>query len=186
MNYLKCKICGVEINEKNYNFNELAFNNKNSINNIIYCPFCGVSERYLSEDDEIITVESNLLNENALKILDHAVKLELFNGDFYNTAARMSKSDEVKKIFEALAKIEIFHSKIHKRLGGFTKAPNLNKVNYDKYNSDKALLELAKQKEEHAVGYYEKYKNEVNDNKLFEIFEALADVEKEHIILVKE
>ena len=159
----------MEINEKNYNFNELAFNNKNSINNIIYCPFCGVSEMYLSEADEIITVESNLLNENTLKILDHAVKLELFNGDFYNTAARMSKSQEVKKTFEVLAKIEIFHSKIHQRLGGFTKAPNLNKVNYDKYNSDNALLELARQKEEHAVFFYEKYKNEVEDANLFEM-----------------
>ena len=185
MNYLKCNICGVEINEKNYNFNESAFNNKNSINNIRYCPFCGVSEMYLGEEDEVITVESNLLNENTLRILDHAVKLELFNGDFYNTAAKMAKSQEVKKTFEALAKIEIFHSKIHQRLGGFAKAPNLNKVSYDKYNSDNALLELAKQKEEHAVFFYEKYKNEVEDNNLFEIFEALADVEKEHIILVE-
>jgi len=175
----------MEINEKNYNFNEVAFTNKNSINNIIYCPFCGVGKRYLSEDNEIITVESNVLSENALKIIDHAVKLELFNGDFYNTAARMSKSHDVKKVFEALAKIEIFHSKIHQRLGGFMKVPKLNKISYDKYNSDNALLELAKQKEEHAVFYYEKYKNEVNDNNLFEIFEALANVEKEHIILVK-
>lgn len=182
---MKCKICGMEINPKNYNFNELAFNNKNSIDNIRYCPFCGVSKTYLSEDDEIISVESNLLDENALKILDHAVKLELFNGDFYSTAARMSKSDEVKKVFEALSNVEIFHSKIHQKLGGFTKVPNLNKVNYDKYNNDNALLELAKQKEEHAVFFYEKYKNEVNDNKLLEIFEALADVEKEHIILVE-
>jgi len=175
----------MEINEKNYNFNELAFNNKNSINNIIYCPFCGVSEMYLSEEDEIIAVESNFLNENALRILDRAVKLELFNGDFYNTAAKMAKSQEVKKTFEALAKIEIFHSKIHQRLGGFAKAPNLNKVSYDKYNSDNALLELAKQKEEHAVFFYEKYRNEVDNANLFEIFEALVDVEKEHIILVE-
>ena len=175
----------MEINEKNYNFNELAFNNKNSKKDIIYCPFCGVSKMYLSDDNEIITVESDLLTENALKILDHAVKLELFNGDFYNTAARMSKSYEVKNIFEALAKIEIFHSQMHQRLGGFKKAPNLRKINYDKYNSDNALLELAKQREEHAVFFYEKYKNEVNDNNLFIIFEALAKVEKEHIILVE-
>jgi len=175
----------MEINEKNYNFNELAFNNKNSINNIIYCPFCGVSEIYLSQEDEIITVESNLLKENTLKILDHAVKLELFNGDFYNTAAKTAKSQDVKKTFEALAKIEIVHSKIHQRLGGFTKAPNLKKVSYDKYNSDNDLLELAKQKEEHAVFFYEKYKHEVDNANLFKIFEALVDVEKEHIILVE-
>jgi rubrerythrin len=176
----------MEVNEKNFNFNELAFKSRNSVDNIIHCPFCGVGKEYLSEDDEIITVESNLLSEDALKILDHAVKLDLFNGDFYNTAANMSKSHEVKKIFEALAKIEIVHSKIHQRLGGFVKSPNLNKVNYDKYNSDNALLKLAEQKEEHAVGYYEKYKKEVNNDNLLEIFEALAEVEKEHIILVKE
>ena len=183
---MKCRICGMEINEQNYNFNELAFANKNSIDNIIYCPFCGVGKNYLSEDGEVIAIKNNLLSEDALKILDHAVKLELFNGDFYNTAASMAENPEVKKIFYALSKIETFHSKLHQRLGGFTKAPDLIKVSYEKYDSDKALLELAKKKEEHAVSYYEKYKNEVNNDNLFEIFEALADVEREHIILVEE
>lgn len=186
MDYLKCKICGMEINERNFNFNEEAFINKNSIDNIIHCPFCGVGKEYLSESNEIIAVQSDLFDENTLKILDHAVKLELFNGDFYNTAAMKAKNDKVKKVFEALSKIEICHSKIHQRLGGFIKAPNLSKVSYDRYDSDSALLQLAKQKEEHAVGYYEKYKNQVNDSNLFEIFAALAGVEKEHIILVEE
>ena len=183
---MKCRICGMEINEKNYNFNELAFTNKNFIDSIIYCPFCGVGKKYLGEDDEIIKVESYLLDENALKILDHAIKLEQFNGDFYNIAAHMAKNDRVRKTFEALSRIEIIHSKVHQRLGGFKKAPNLSKISYDKYNSDSALLRLAKQKEEHAVSYYEKYKNEIKDNNLLEIFEALADVEREHIILVEE
>ena len=34
----------------------------------------------------------------------------------------------------------------------------INYRNYDRYDSDDALLDLAKQKEEHAVSYYEKYK----------------------------
>lgn len=176
----------MEINEKNYNFNESAFTNKNTIDNIIYCPFCGVSKKYLSENNEIIEIDSNLLNEDTLKILDHAVKLELFNGDFYNIAALMSKNDKVRKTFEALSRIEIIHSKVHQRLGGFANAPNLSKISYERYDSDNALLGLAKQKEEHAVSYYEKYKNEVNNMNLIKIFEALADVEKDHIILVKE
>ncbi|EKQ57856.1 MULTISPECIES: ferritin family protein [unclassified Clostridium] len=183
---MKCKICGMEINEKNYNFNEAAFVDKNAIDNILYCPFCGVDKKYLSEDNEIINIESKLLDEHTLKIIDHAVKLELFNGDFYNIAASRAESDKVRKIFEALSKIEIVHSRVHQKLGGFKNTPNLNKINYDKYNSDSALLALAKQKEEHAVSYYEKYKNEVNNDNLFEVFEALANVEKEHIILVEE
>lgn len=182
---MKCKICGLEINEKNHNFNEGAFTNKNSIDNIVHCPFCGVSDKYFTVDNEIINIDSSLLDENSLKILDHAVKLELFNGDFYNTAAKMAKDNKVKKMFESLSKIEVFHSKIHQRLGGFLESPNLNKVSYSKYNTDIALLELAKKKEEHAICYYEKYKNEVNDNNLVKIFEALADVEREHITLVE-
>jgi rubrerythrin len=175
----------MDINAKNYNFNDVAFENKNSLDNIIYCPFCGVSSMYISNLDEVITVQNNPLNENTLKILDHAVKLELFNGDFYNTAARMAKSKDVKEMFQGLAKIEIFHSKIHQRLGGFSEVPNLRKINYDRYDSDKALLGLAKQKEKHAIEYYEKYKNEVYDNNLIKIFEALVEVEKDHIVLVE-
>ncbi|EHJ02416.1 hypothetical protein CDLVIII_5953 [Clostridium sp. DL-VIII] len=183
---MKCKICGMDINERNYNYNESAFLNKNSKDNIIYCPFCGVGHEYLSDENEIINLESSVLDEKTLKILDHAVKLELFNGDFYNTAANMAKDVEVKRVFEALAKIEIFHSRIHQRLGGFKEAPNLSKVSYDRYDTDRALLELAKLKEEHAVSYYERYKYEVSNEKLFKIFEALAGVEKEHIVLVEE
>lgn len=183
---MKCKICGMDINEKNYNYNETAFLNENSKDHIIYCPFCGAGQEYLSEENEIISLDSSLLDEKTLKILDHAVKLELFNGDFYNIAAGMAKDVKVKGVFEALSKIEIFHARIHQRLGEFKEIPNLSKVSYEKYNTDSALLELAKQKEEHAVSYYEKYKYEVNNKELSEIFEALAGVEKEHIILVKE
>lgn len=182
---MKCRICGMDINERNYDFNIMAFDNKNTINHFIYCPFCGVGKEYLIEENDIIKINSDLLDENTLKILDHAVKLELFNGNYYNTAAEMAKDEEVSKTFKALANIEIFHSKLHMKLGGFTKAPDLKKVNYDKYDTDEALLELAKQREEHAVHYYEKYKNQVNDKKLIEIFEALIKVEKDHIILVE-
>ena len=182
---MKCEICGMEINENNYNFNEHAFSNKNYIDNIIYCPCCGASKKYLNEENKIIEVDSNLLDEYTLKILDHAVKLEIFNGDFYNTAANMAESKEVSNLFKSLAKVEIFHSKVHSRLGGFDETPVLNKISYARYNSDNSLLELAKQKEEHAVAYYNKYKNEVKDKNIIRVFEALSEVEKEHIILVR-
>ena len=80
-----------KLSEQNYNFNESAFTSKNSIDNIIYCPFCGVGKSYLSEDCEIITVKSNLLSEDALKILDHAVK---FINDTEKAVKVLSKVDE--------------------------------------------------------------------------------------------
>jgi rubrerythrin len=61
--------------------------------------------------------------------------------------------------------------------------PALLKLDYSKYDSDKKLLELAKMREKHAVQYYEKYKHEVSDKIIAQVFEALANVEREHIIL---
>lgn len=183
---MKCKICGMNINEKNYDFNSFAFLNKNSINNIVYCPFCGVSSVYLNNSNEIIEIENKKLNENTLKILDRAVKLEIFNGEFYKEAAKKAEKEEISKAFTALSQIEIFHSKVHMRLGGFSKTPVLTKINYDRYDSDEELLQLANEREEHAVYYYEKYKNEVCDENLKKVFEALIEVEKDHINLTYE
>lgn len=183
MNKIKCMVCGIDINEKNFYINSSAFLEKNTEDKIIYCPFCGVSEIYLSNNGEIYNVDSKLLNENALRIIDHAVKLEIFNGDFYKKASEMADSAEVKEIFNALSKIEMLHAKIHFRIGGFSEFPKLTEINYDKYNTDKALLEAAATREKHAVTYYDKYKGEIKDKTVTKIFEALCQVEKEHIIL---
>lgn len=175
-----CSVCGMEINDKNYELNKYAFLYKNTLEDIHYCPFCGANKKYMEQE---YNLSRELWDENTYIIIDHAVKLELFNGDFYSQAAVMAKDDEVKKIFEALSRIENFHAKIHKKLGDFKDMPILSKVSYSKYDSDEALLDLAQKKEEHAVAYYQKYKNEIKDEKLVKIFEALTEVEKEHIIL---
>lgn len=183
MNSIKCMVCGMDINEKNFSINNSAFLEKNQKDKIIYCPFCGVSEIYLSNTGQVYTVDSSLLNKNTLKIIDHAVKLEIFNGDFYSKAAAKASSIEVKEIFSALSRIEMLHAKVHFKIGGFDEFPKLAEINYDKYDTDKALLEAAAAREKHAVTYYDKYKHEVNDETVINIFEALCDVEKEHIIL---
>lgn len=180
---MKCLVCGMDINERNLDFNNFAFLKKNNKDNILYCPFCGASITYLGNGGEVINTENKYLDERTLRILDHAVKLELFNGNFYKTASIMAKSPEVKKMFECLSRIEITHSKIHQRLGGFKETPVLNSVSYSRYDSDKALLNLAKQKEEHAVSFYNRYRNEISDRNIIRIFDALTEVEIEHIAL---
>ena len=180
---MKCLICNMEINENNALFNKEAFLQSNEENNIYHCPFCGVSSKFLKDEGESLLSKTLKLDENTIKILDHAMKLEVFNGEFYGEAAKLAKDLNLKKVFEALSRIELLHAKIHKALGKFTQIPALLKLDYSKYDSDKKLLELAKMREKHAVQYYEKYKHEVSDKIIVEVFEALANVEREHIIL---
>lgn len=180
---MKCLVCGKYVNKNNYYFNNEAFISKNEKDKIIYCPFCGASSIYLSESNEIYNVNPSELKESTLKIIDHAVKLELFNGDFYLKAAKMCNSDKLKVMFKGLSNVEYEHANIHMRLGGFNEKPLLSNMEYSRYDTDDKLLKAASMREEHAVKYYNKYSKEVDNEILSKVFKVLCDVEKMHIQL---
>lgn len=183
---IKCPICGMIINENNYNFNESAFLNKNEKENIIYCPFCGVSSEYLDDSKEYLNQSVLIQDENIKMILDHAMKLEVFNYEFYEKASELAKDSEIKKLFMALSKIELMHAKIHQKLGNFNELPKLTPLDYSKYNDESTLLKMAVKREEHAVKYYERYAPIIKNEIVSEILNALKKVETEHILLETE
>ena len=115
-----CMVCGMQINDNNYNLNSQAFLENNSPEVIKYCPFCGAKQTYLSDENKTYIVNHENLDENILKIIDHAMKLEIFNGDYYKNAALIAQNQEIKQMFSAISNIEYMHSRIHKNLGGFT------------------------------------------------------------------
>lgn len=183
MKGLVCSICGMRINENNIKLNERGYLDNNTIDNIKVCPFCGVSSEYLIHNNNILNTNFNILDEKTRTILDHSLKLEIFNGDFYKEAAILAEKEEIKELFQSLSRIEYMHASIHKRLGKFDELPNLIKLDYTKYENDKELLLIAKKREMHAVEYYKKYKRQVCSENIKIIFEALSNVEKEHIFL---
>lgn len=183
MSKLFCVVCAMTINDKNFEFNKEAFVNSNSIDNIKYCPFCGAPLEFLVKDGKELEFDRSKLNSNALKIIDHAVKLEIFNGDFYKKASVLAKNPKIKKMFEALSRVEFMHARVHKKIGGFKEEPVLRDMDYSKYDKDEILLEMACKREKHAVEYYEKYSKEIEDENIRKIFAALSAVEEEHIQL---
>ena len=180
-----CILCGMEINEKNYNINSEAFLEENSLDLIKFCPFCGVSGEYISEKKSRIVKDKALLDENILKIIDHAVKLEMFNGDYYNKAAELAVDEKLKKMFKALSRIEYTHARIHQYLGGFKDTPVLSDIDYSKYNNDLMLKEIANKREIHAVEYYNRYNKKIKNDEINSIFNALEKVEIQHIELIE-
>lgn len=183
MTNLKCSVCGKVVNANNYNFNSEAFIDKNKKDSILYCPFCGASSIFFSASGEVYNINSQELDESTLKIIDHAVKLEIFNGDFYLKASKACKNDKIREMFRSLSSIEYEHSKIHMRLGGFKEQPVLRNMNYNSYDTDEKLLKAASMREKHAVSYYEKYSEKINNKVISKVFKILRDVEKIHIQL---
>lgn len=183
MNDLRCIICGMNINERNYIINEEGILNKNSDSKIITCPFCGAGSHYIKMGNQEVIGGLNCLDTVTLKILDHAMKLEVFNGEFYREASAIAREQPIRDMFAALSRIEFMHARIHQRLGRFDKLPVLQKIDYSKFHSDSELLDEARKREGHAVSYYAKYIEQVCDNNIRTIFSELSSIELEHIQL---
>lgn len=181
---LKCLVCGMNINDKNYMINKstcIEENRKGDINN---CPFCGANNHYIAIDKEVYTTEGMVLSESELKILDSAMKLEKFNAEFYLTASTMTNDSKVSEFFKELSSIELMHARVHMRMGGFEELPKLHQPDYSRFNSDRLLLDAANKREKHAIDYYKGNMNRVNDV-MKDVFRALIDVEQQHEILTK-
>jgi rubrerythrin len=178
---MKCLICGMDINAKNFNINNEGLLEENEREHIKYCPFCGVIAKYLKSEGQMYKVDAKNLDENTLVILDHAMKLEIFNSEFYKAAVKLAHSDDAKATFEALSKIEKVHAIVHQKLGGFKELPKLVEIDYSKHKNDKSLMELAKGREIHAVQFYEKFAKEINNPIVKEVLVALSEVERDHI-----
>lgn len=178
---MKCLICGMNINASNFNINTGGLLEENKRDHIKYCPFCGVMDKYLKAEGEVYKVPAETLDENTLVILDHAMKLEIFNSEFYTSAGKLAHSQQVKEAFEALSKIEYIHAKVHQKLGGFKELPKLVNIDYSKHKNDKSLMEIAEKREIHAVHFYEKYVKEINNPLVKEVIIALSEVERDHI-----
>lgn len=186
MKQVKCLICGMNVNVKNYMLNEDTLLQKNDKEHFINCPFCGVGKIYLRNDKAEFKVEAKELDDITLKILDKAMKLEIFNGDFYEEASRLSKKENIKKLFKELSFVEYIHAKVHKELGNFKEMPKLHKPDYTKHNTDDLLLEEARKREEHAIKFYKKNSQLVSSEVVKQVLVALADVEKQHEIITHE
>lgn len=183
MNRYKCTICGMEISENNYDVNSEAFINKNTKDNIKFCPFCGAGEKYIVSIDKFKTSIFGLLDEKTITILDHASKLEVFNSDFYHKASLLAESVVAKNMFKALSSIELMHARIHSKYAGTNKLPVLSDMDYSKLKGDKLLLETANKREQHAVEFYDRNIKYIENDWIKKIINALSEVEKEHITL---
>lgn len=181
MEELICIVCGMRVNSRNSLMNRYSFLESNTEEHIINCPFCGVSSRYLFNVAEALKTDIEGLDAESLKVLDCAMKLEVFNGEFYQEASKMAQSVEAARMFEDLSRIELMHARVHMKFGGFPSLPRLHKPDYSKHNSDELLLLEASKRERHAVHFYSRNSSKVNSHVLRRAFAALAEVEKQHI-----
>lgn len=167
----RCKVCG----------ESYLMNTRPS-----HCPFCGAHERWLVKAVDYVEPELPELTALSRKNLEFTYGLEVKASEIYHCIRKKTTDSFILAMFKAISKIELEHAELVGKLLG--KDPGCEipfreaLCTADRQESlhKTELLEAA------AIGHYEKFLQEATEPKVKDIFQALIEVEKDHLALVKE
>lgn len=148
------------------------------------CPFCGAHETYFVMAKEWKLLHSETLSETSKENLRKVLDLEINNTNFYKAVSEKSKDVYVSSMFKGLSKVEREHaSAICKHLK--VQKPD-SKVGSDKaVDSDQANIEEANGREKRAVKFYGEAMKQAPEKEIKDFFNALIQIESDHIILTR-
>jgi len=110
--------------------------------------------------------------------------VEVSNTIFYKCSSKKTPELEGQKIFKILAKVENEHASVWKKI---LKLDKVDFPSYDKCASEYTPnLEESHQREERAIKFYGQAAKEAKNPRVKEIFQALVEVETDHLHLSEE
>jgi rubrerythrin len=147
------------------------------------CPFCGAHQKYIKVAKAAkVTFDVNL-NAKDKANAEHALKVEVSNSVFYFCAANKTDDAEGKLLFKALGKIEAEHANIWRKILKLDAMPSGNEKCH---TENKENLEDSHARETRAIEFYSRAAGESKDPRVKEIFQALVEIETDHLKLSEE
>lgn len=147
------------------------------------CPFCGAHIQYIKEAIDAQVDFDVELSEKDRANAEYALKVEVSNATFYFCAADETDDAEGKLLFKALGKIEAEHAAVWRKI---LKLPAVPKGDDKCYRENRKNLEESHAREERAIGFYRKAASESDSTRIRQIFEALVEIETDHLNLSEE
>jgi rubrerythrin len=148
------------------------------------CPFCGAHRGFIKEAKDAVVNFNVDLNEKDLANVQKALEVEISNAEFYMCAANKTDVEESKLLFKALGKVEAEHASIWRKI---LKLPKETITGNDECSvENKDNLQASHDREEHAIKFYTEAAVTAENERVKEIFEAIIEVEKDHLKLSEE
>jgi rubrerythrin len=150
----------------------------------LQCPFCGAAQRFFIEAGDWNPDEFNVnISDISRKNLEAALKLELDNAAFYDCAKNVAENANyhysVAK-FKALMKVEREHASAISKFLKISR-PELEKLTC---NANAQLnTKEGWERENRAIKAYAKFRDEATEPRLKEFFDALVEIETDHLDL---
>ncbi|MFH1505464.1 MAG: rubredoxin-like domain-containing protein [archaeon] len=147
------------------------------------CPFCGAHKKFIKDFKDAKVNFDVELTEKDKANAEHALQVEVSNATFYFCAANKTKELEGQKLFKALGKVEAEHAAIWRKILKLDSAPTGEDTCMVPYKEN---LEESHKREIRAIEFYGKAAKESNHPRLKQIFNALVDIETDHLQLSEE
>ncbi|MBW2992252.1 ferritin [Candidatus Woesearchaeota archaeon] len=147
------------------------------------CPFCGAHRKHIKKAKEAKVNFDVELNDKDMENAKHALEVEVSNTAFYFCAAKKTDDEEGKLLFKALGKVEAEHASIWKKILKLDEVP---KGDDECSTNNKENLEDSHARETRAIEFYKKAAEESSVDRLKEIFNALVEIETDHLQLSEE
>lgn len=165
----RCKICG----------EACLLNNKPS-----HCPFCGAHEQWLVDSHDYVEPGLTELTEISRKNLEFTYNLEIDASKIYHCIRKKTKDEFILGMFKTISKVELEHAELVGKLIG--KDPGCEIPFEDRLCTEDRNESLNKTKilETNAIKHYKKFLEQATEPRVVEIFQALIDVEQDHLDLV--
>jgi rubrerythrin len=147
------------------------------------CPFCGAHQRFIQEAKTAQASFDVNLGPKDLANAEHALQVEISNSAFYFCAADTTDDAEGKLLFKALGKVEAEHASIWKKI---LKLPAVPPCTESCHTANVQNLEESHARETRAIDFYRRAGQEADDERIRQIFDALVEVETDHLYLSEE
>lgn len=143
------------------------------------CPFCGAYEKYIADAKDYSETFEVELSEKDRKNSEKALEVEISNSAFYSCASKNAPDDFGKQLFKALSKVEAEHASIWRKI---LKLPKEAIEPMETCPASlQANLDESHEREARAISFYFRAAAESDAPRVRQIFEALAEVEKDHL-----
>lgn len=168
MDMLRCRICG-----ETYLGDEAPS----------HCPFCGAHrERIVRAPEYPRDINDVQLTEIERDDLEASIELERSNTRFYLGMASHTDEHVLSSVYKRLAKIEAEHCELFCELAGLSEPLDLS---VPASVSDDWCANIAEsvRREERAASLYREFAARATNERVREVFEAVSEVERDHIEL---
>lgn len=149
-----------------------------------HCPFCGTHEQWLVDSRDFVEPALPELTEISRKNLEFTYNLEIKASQIYHCIRKKTKDEFILGMFKAISKVELEHAELVGKL--IAKDPSCEIPFEDKLCTEDRndFLEKSKVLETNAIVHYKKFLKQATEPRVKEIFQALIEVEQDHLELI--